>query len=112
MKLDRAKLLAAMRADAEEELAQMEQGLIALETRHDAELVAEIFRLAHTLKGNASLVGLDQMAEVAHAMEELLDPIRKGQGACTTALTSVLLEGVDELRVLLRAGDVVSRLRA
>src|SRR5687767_8626878 len=43
------------------------------------ELVARVFRRAHTLKGTASAAGLDAAGRVAHEFESLLDAVREGR---------------------------------
>ena len=61
MDIDRAALMEAFLADSREGLGAMEQALIALEARPDDRSTARqaIFRAAHTLKGNASTMGLE-----------------------------------------------------
>jgi len=57
MEINREMLLQSFREETEECLQQMEQLLLALETRpEDRELVSSLFRAAHTIKGNASLL--------------------------------------------------------
>lgn len=68
------------RIEARELLDQLARGLLALE-REDSEAaaatVALLLRLAHTFKGAAHVVRLPQLAEGAHALEELLSPLRE-----------------------------------
>lgn len=68
------------RIEARELLDQLARGLLALE-REDSEAaaatVALLLRLAHTFKGAARVVRLPQLAEGAHALEELLSPLRE-----------------------------------
>jgi hypothetical protein len=57
MEINREMLLQSFREETEECLVQMEQLLLALETHpEDRELVSSLFRTAHTIKGNASLL--------------------------------------------------------
>ncbi|MDR7595613.1 MAG: chemotaxis protein CheA, partial [Armatimonadota bacterium] len=62
------------------------------------ELVAGLFRSAHTLKGSAGALGFQRMAELAHALEEVLEALRAGRGG--DGLADLLLECVDTLRAL------------
>ncbi len=65
-------------AEAEEHLQRLDEGLLRLEREGgDAELLQEIFRAAHTLKGSAGMIGHQRMAELTHAMETVLDGVRK-----------------------------------
>jgi two-component system chemotaxis sensor kinase CheA len=89
--------------EAEENIANLENGLLRLEREGDAALVAELFRYAHTLKGSAGAAGLVEMSQLAHAMENLLDEVRNGKRNVTSELVDTLLECVDVLRVMVLA---------
>jgi two-component system, chemotaxis family, sensor kinase CheA len=89
--------------EAEENIANLENGLLKLEREGDAALVAELFRYAHTLKGSAGAAGLVEMSQLAHAMENLLDEVRNGKRNVTSELVDTLLECVDVLRVMVLA---------
>jgi two-component system chemotaxis sensor kinase CheA len=92
-------------AEAEENLEALEETLLRLDRTYDSgekdEAVAAIFRVAHTLKGNAEALGLDAIGQCAHAIENVLDALRKQAVAPTPALVSVLLGGHDALRSML-----------
>jgi two-component system chemotaxis sensor kinase CheA len=89
--------------EAEENIANLENGLLRLEREGDAALVAELFRYAHTLKGSAGAAGLVEMSQLAHAMENLLDEVRNGKRNVTIELVDTLLECVDVLRAMVLA---------
>jgi len=77
MEINRSMLLQSFREETEECLAQMEQSLLALETRpEDRELLSSLFRAAHTIKGNSSLLEFNALAHFLHAVEDLLDLCR------------------------------------
>jgi len=99
MKINREMVLQSFREEAEELLVQMEQSLLALESQpDDLELVSSIFRVAHTLKGNASLLEFKAVAQALHSLEDLLDSLRKGTVTTTTEVINLLLQSVDILR--------------
>ncbi|HEX9530744.1 MAG TPA: response regulator, partial [Acidimicrobiales bacterium] len=76
--------------------------LLELEERGAGdELIAALFRDAHTLKGSAAVVGLLGFSSVAHAMESLLDDLRQGRRPPEPDLVDALLVAVDGLRRLL-----------
>jgi two-component system chemotaxis sensor kinase CheA len=90
--------------EAEQRLGNLATELLALEesgSGSDAELIASIFRDAHTLKGGAAVVGLEEVGTVAHAMEDLLEELRAGERIATPALIDVLLAAVDGLQAML-----------
>ncbi|MDR0491426.1 MAG: chemotaxis protein CheA [Oscillospiraceae bacterium] len=64
------------------------------------EHINEIFRIMHTIKGSASMMSLDYLAKLAHALEDLFDKIRAGQ----TRTDNDSIEGVIEL--VLVASDI------
>ncbi|WDT75152.1 MAG: chemotaxis protein CheA [Candidatus Manganitrophus sp.] len=85
--------------EAEENLSKMEELLITLETEpENDELFHTIFRMAHTLKGNASSLGFVQTAESAHVVEDLLQRLRNRTLPVHDRLISLLLQAVDYLR--------------
>src|SRR5437016_545940 len=104
-----AKLVEVFAADTAENLTRMEDALIALEEHpDDAELVDVLFRAAHSVKGDASIVGFDRLGDAAHAVENVLDRLRARTTPVTRALVTRLLSAVDALRALVSsalAGD-------
>ena len=66
--------------EAEGRLATLSELLLELERNgEDQELLSSVFREAHTLKGAAAVVGLADVLRVAHAMEEVLEELRRGR---------------------------------
>jgi two-component system, chemotaxis family, sensor kinase CheA len=85
--------------ESEEALDQMENALVALEGRPDnSEAVDDVFRLAHTLKGNAGTLGFAAVTSLAHALEDLLERLRSGALGISSGLVTTLLKAVDALR--------------
>ncbi|MFC6718525.1 ATP-binding protein [Natrialbaceae archaeon GCM10025810] len=84
--------------DSRADITALNNALLALErTPEDAELMDEIFRIAHTLKGNAGSVGLAEASDLAHAIEDLLDAVRSGTLPVTPEVMDVVFDAVDEL---------------
>ena len=104
MDFDLEKVVAAFLAESEEGLDRTEQHLIAAETDPgNLELLDEMFRVAHTIKGNASALGFPELAGFAHVMEDLLEALRKHELAISGEVISLLLQGVDAMRALIPA---------
>lgn len=104
MNFDRTKVVAAFLAESEEGLDRTEQHLIAAESDPgNLELLDEMFRVAHTIKGNASALDFPDLAGFAHVMEDMLEAVRKHELAISRELISLLLQAVDALRVLIPA---------
>lgn len=88
----------------DERLAAFEQALVVLEQRpDDPEPLHELFRVAHTIKGSAAMVGLDRVADYAHSLEDALDMMRDGVLPVTALRVTLLLQIGDALRELLAA---------
>jgi two-component system chemotaxis sensor kinase CheA len=89
-------------AESQEGLDRMEQCLTELEARPgDTELLGEIFRAVHTIKGTTGFLGFDRLEKLAHAGEHLLGSLRDGRLAVSSDLISGLLRLMDGLRAIL-----------
>jgi two-component system, chemotaxis family, sensor kinase CheA len=89
-------------AESQEGLDRMERCLTELETRpDDAELLGEIFRAVHTIKGTTGFLGFDRLEKLAHSGEHLLGSLRDGRLTVTSDLISGLLGLMDGLRAIL-----------
>ncbi len=87
--------------EAEEQLQLLDQDIVLLEKEGPRpELLQEIFRAAHTLKGSSASIGHKKMAALTHAMENVLDQLRHGEAECSTELIDALLKSLDGLRLL------------
>jgi two-component system chemotaxis sensor kinase CheA len=92
--------------EAAELLADFEAGLLELEgTQGEPELLHRIFRAAHTIKGNAAMLGFDAIARFTHGLESLLDALRTGARPITGDVVDALLVSGDVLRRMLRSAQ-------
>jgi two-component system chemotaxis sensor kinase CheA len=90
-------------AESRDGLERMELCLTELENRPaDCELVAEIFRVVHTIKGTTGFLGFSRLQTLAHAGEGLLAGLRDGTIEVTGELISGLLALVDGLNAILQ----------
>ena len=90
------ELYQAFITESEESITQLNNSLLTLESNpDDQEAIDDIFRRAHTLKGNFGAMGFDTAATVAHAIEDLLDEIRQGHLDVTPERMDLVFEGVD-----------------
>ena len=91
-------------SESREYLTSLDQSILELERNpEDREILNEIFRYAHTLKGMASTMGFNSIAEVSHQMENLLDRVRKNEISISSDLIDVLLEALDILKDIIEA---------
>ncbi len=98
-------------AEADELLQRMEEALVELERAPEqAQLVHEIFRTAHTIKGSSATIGHSRMAVLTHAIETRLDEVRKGAAPVTPELIEALLGALDILKLLRDEVDTLAPL--
>ena len=98
---DLTELIEAFRSESEEIFDQLEELLLKLEqSPDDDDLLHEIFRGAHTIKGNAACLQYDGLTAFAHVVEEVLENLRNGATQPTASGISRLLEAVDAMRDL------------
>ena len=89
------------REEAAELLTSLESALLELEeSPQDEELVAQVFRAMHTIKGSGAMFGFDEVAEFTHEVETVFDLVRKGELPVTGELVSQSLAARDYIRSL------------
>jgi len=87
--------------EADEQIGLLDRDIVRLETEGDnPDLLQEIFRAAHTLKGSSAMLGHECMAELTHAMESLLDGLRNRQIVVNAEVIDSLLYSLDVLKML------------
>ena len=89
--------------ESQEGLDRMERCLTDLEERpQDTELLGEIFRSVHTIKGTTGFLGFKRLERLAHAGENLLGLLRDGKLLANQPIITGLLQLMDALRGILR----------
>jgi two-component system chemotaxis sensor kinase CheA len=90
--------------ESQEGLDRMDRALTELETRPaDTELLAEIFRSVHTIKGTTGFLGFSRLESLSHGGENLLGLLRDGKLGVTPDIISGLLSLMDILRGILHS---------
>ncbi|WP_353683458.1 chemotaxis protein CheA [Thermodesulfovibrio sp. 3907-1M] len=88
--------------EAEEILEQIDPLFVELESKgEDPEIINEIFRGMHTLKGAAGFLGFQNVVDVAHRAETILKKVREGEISISPELTDAILKAVDTLKILI-----------
>ena len=88
--------------EAFDHIVDMEEALLELEKNPlQNELVEQIFRAMHSLKGGGGMFGFEKISEFTHDLETIYDLVRRGNLAVSDELISLTLKSVDLLRVLL-----------
>ena len=114
------EIMAMFVEDTREHLADIEAALMDME--HDGEdideeLVNKVFRAAHSIKGGAGFLNLNNIRDLAHKLENLLHMVRSREVAPDTRVVNQLLAGFDRLLALVEMGPAsdgedISRLLA
>ena len=96
------ELLKDFFAEARSQVDALEQNILVLENDPgNRDAVDEIFRAAHTLKGGAGTVEMNELAGFTHVMEDLLDAIRSDQVKVDAEVIDALLAGIDIIKAML-----------
>lgn len=88
--------------ESREHLAHVESDLLSLESESDegGDRVNRVFRAVHSVKGVAGFLGFDHINKLSHALESVLDLVRKDRLETSPELVDVLLAATDSLRGL------------
>ncbi|RKX93464.1 MAG: chemotaxis protein CheA [Spirochaetes bacterium] len=98
------ELLKDFYVEAELQVEGLEQNILVLENDPgNSDAVDEIFRAAHTLKGAAATVQMNELASFTHLVEDVLDEIRSGNISIDEAVIDVLLGSIDVIKAMLEA---------
>lgn len=99
--METSQYLSVFMDECQEHLLTLNQSLLELE--HDPDnhsILDKIFRAAHTLKGASATMGFNKMANLTHAMEDVLGKLRSEEITVTSELMNCLFEAVDSLEIL------------
>ncbi len=118
-----SQYLSVFMDECQEHLLTLNQSLLELEHNPDSSgILDKIFRAAHTLKGASATMGFNKMADLTHAMEDVLSKLRAKDLSVTAEIMNTLFEAVDLLETLtnkigegkeedIEIGSVVQELR-
>lgn len=90
--------------ESKEHLQSCNEQLLLLEKNpHDLSIVNEIFRSAHTLKGMSATMGYEDLANLTHKMENVLDAIRNEKIVVTPEILDIVFLAVDDLETMVES---------
>jgi two-component system chemotaxis sensor kinase CheA len=93
------KLKEIFKSEVDELVEDSEEVLLALENDvENVDLINEVFRIFHSIKGSAGVVGFSDMAHFSHGVENVLDRVRQGELKISKNLISLVLESIDILK--------------
>ncbi|MDE3118070.1 MAG: chemotaxis protein CheA [Nitrospirota bacterium] len=89
-------------AETQEMLELLDQRFITLETDpNNTDLLNEIFRAMHSMKGSAGFLGFTRLVDVTHRAESILNKLRQGDMTVTPGVINVILETIDVVKLLM-----------
>jgi two-component system, chemotaxis family, sensor kinase CheA len=95
--------------EAFELLSRLEDALLELEEDpENSELIGQVFRSLHTIKGSGSMFGFDTMAGFTHTIETTFDDVREGKLPVSRELISLTLQAKDLIRTMIEYPDETS----
>jgi two-component system chemotaxis sensor kinase CheA len=99
-------------AECHELLQEMESALLQLEIDpNDIDMINDVFRSAHTIKGTGGVFGYDDVVSFTHVVESVLDKIRAGDIDISSDLIALILMSRDQIELLVEsavANEVLS----
>jgi two-component system chemotaxis sensor kinase CheA len=97
-------LLREFLTESAESLSVLDSELVKLEQNpNNPDLLGNIFRLVHTIKGTCGFLGLPRLESVAHASENVLGKVRDGELEVTPEIVSLILKSLDRIKSILSA---------
>lgn len=104
MEIDMSTYLGAFLDEVDEQLQILEEEVLNLEQDCDnPETIQKIFRVAHTLKGSSAAMGMDQMKELTHRVENVFESIRNRQLKVNTQIINLIFDSIDKIKLLKEA---------
>jgi len=98
VEFDRSAFIAKFQEEAQDLLQRLNEGVITLEAEPgNRELIDQMLRDAHTLKGSSRMVGLIEISDVAHRLEDIMVLVRDGEMDYTDKLSDSFFEALDAI---------------
>lgn len=101
VKIDRSVFIEKFKEEASEHLQKLNEGIITLESEPDnEEVISELMRSAHTLKGSSKMVGLLKISEIAHKVEDLFLAVKDKKIKAGSHVSDAIFNALDAILYL------------
>lgn len=98
VEFDRSAFISKFQEEATEYLQRLNEGVITLEADPgNRELIDQMLRDAHTLKGSSRMVGLIEISDIAHRLEDIMVKVRDGEMRYVPEMSEVFFEALDTI---------------
>ena len=95
-------LIAIFRAETEEHLTKLDNGLVELEKQpNNFELASSLNREVHTLKGAARVFGFYEIQDIAHRIEDIFEEVAGKRAVFNSLMAERIFKGLDAIRIIL-----------
>ena len=97
---DDEEIISIFQAETSDHLSTIEYNILKLESSEDYfddELVHCLFRAAHSIKSGANLLGFQNIEDLSHCLENLLQKIRSNKLKLNGEIVNTFLEGIDKI---------------
>lgn len=92
------EVLSIFQEESEEQIQKLNENMLRLEANpQDEKAIQEIFREAHSLKGAARMIGLDDIQTIAHKLEDIFGLARKKELEIRPEIVDIMCRAVDAL---------------
>jgi two-component system chemotaxis sensor kinase CheA len=99
---DKRDFIAIFKAETEERLTKLYNGLIELEKQPDnPELMKELNREAHTIKGSARVFGYNEIQDITHKIEDIFESIKQKKLVFNSVVADKVFKSLDVVGVIL-----------
>lgn len=96
------EILNIFREESEEQIQKLNQNLLKLEANPDnIGAISELFREAHSVKGAARMIGLNDIQAVAHKLEDIFGLAKEGKLVINAQITDILCQAVDKIAFII-----------
>ncbi len=98
VEFDRSAFISKFQEEAQDLLQRLNEGVITLEADpHNRDLLDQMLRDAHTLKGSSRMVGLLEISDIAHRLEDIMIKVREGIMPYTPEMSDFFFEALDAI---------------
>jgi len=95
-------LIAIFKAETEEHLTKLDNGLIELERQpNSVNLASDLNREVHTLKGAARVFGFCEIQDIAHRIEDIFEEVAGKRAFFSSSMAESIFKGLDAIRAIL-----------
>ncbi len=95
-------LIAIFKAETEEHLTKLDNGLIELEKQpNSVNLASDLNREVHTLKGAARVFGFCEIQDIAHRIEDIFEEVAGKRAFFSSVMAESIFKGLDAIRAIL-----------